>query len=65
MVALSNGIETGSNEVDDRWTRTTYKPTPPVSTYLVAFVVGEFDYLETTTTNGVRVGQKTKHLSFG
>ncbi len=32
-----------------------FAPTPKMSTYLLAFVIGKLDYLETTTKAGVRV----------
>ena len=32
-----------------------FKRTPVMSTYLVAFVIGEFDFLEDTTETGVQV----------
>ena len=33
----------------------TFAKTPIVSTYLIAFVVGEFDYVEDQTDDGVQV----------
>lgn len=32
-----------------------FEPTPIMSTYLLAFVVGEFEFLEGTTSNGVKI----------
>ena len=32
-----------------------FNKTPVMSTYLVAFAVGEYDHVEATTTDGVRV----------
>ncbi|XP_063963335.1 aminopeptidase N-like [Lytechinus pictus] len=54
MVALSNGMETRTNESEiEGWTISRYLPTPKMSTYLLAFVVGYFDKLETWTDNGI------------
>ena len=32
-----------------------YEPSPVMSTYLVAFVVGEYDFVEATDSDGVKV----------
>nr|XP_054766252.1 aminopeptidase N-like [Lytechinus pictus] len=54
MVALSNGMETRTNESEiEGWTISRYLPTPKMSTYLLAFVVGYFDKLETRTDNDI------------
>ena len=45
---------------------THFNPTPPMPSYLVAFIVGEFDYLEKSTKNNIPIrvftppGQKEK-----
>ena len=58
MVALTNSIEEGPVEdLGDGWVRTSYKWTPLMPTYLLAFAVGEFDYLERNTSNGCRVSE--------
>ncbi|XP_030856224.1 aminopeptidase N isoform X2 [Strongylocentrotus purpuratus] len=55
MVALSNGIEEGERTGNNAgWMITTYRATPKMSTYLLAFVVGYFDKTEMYTENGVR-----------
>ena len=56
MVALTNGIEEKVDDLGNGWVRTSYKQTPIMPTYLLAFTVGEFAYLEANTTNGCRVG---------
>ena len=42
--------ETGDDLVVDH-----YRPSPPMSTYLLGFMVFDFDYQETETPTGVRV----------
>ncbi|XP_030841204.1 aminopeptidase N-like [Strongylocentrotus purpuratus] len=55
MVALSNGIETNVNKSEtDGWLITEYKATPIMSTYLLAFIVGYFNYTEIYTDSGIR-----------
>lgn len=56
MVALSNGIDEGERSGSNTgWVITTYRATPKMSTYLLAFVVGYFDKTEMYTENGVLV----------
>ncbi|CAH1155326.1 unnamed protein product [Phaedon cochleariae] len=52
LVALSNMPVVGSVDVDGL-IRYTYDTTPKMSTYLVAVLVGHFDYCESKTENGV------------
>lgn len=42
-------------ENDKEWKVLTFQRTPVMSTYLLAFVVGEYDYVEKTDTDGVLV----------
>lgn len=42
-------------ESDKEWKVLTFHRTPVMSTYLVAFVVGEYDYVEKKDTDGVIV----------
>ena len=59
-IAITNGIELTNEDLPGGWRRTTYKPTPPMSTYILAFTVGVFDYKQVYTKNGVRVSDCTK-----
>lgn len=55
QVALSNEIEQSIVLLEDGWTKTTFKQTAPMPTYLVAFIVCDFKYTETRTNFGTRV----------
>ncbi|MDE0031708.1 MAG: M1 family metallopeptidase [Deltaproteobacteria bacterium] len=54
-VAVSNMPPTDVETGDDGLKTVRFADTPVMSTYLLAFVVGEFDYVETETTEGVTV----------
>lgn len=54
-VALSNMNETSCEDVEGGLKRVTFARTPIMSSYLLAFVVGEFDYVEEKDANGVLV----------
>ncbi|EFA77599.1 hypothetical protein PPL_12205 [Heterostelium album PN500] len=55
-IALSNMQEKSITEHSENSTKTyLFEDTPVMSTYLVAFCVGEFDYVESKTKQGIRV----------
>ncbi|RWS19687.1 puromycin-sensitive aminopeptidase-like protein, partial [Leptotrombidium deliense] len=55
-VALSNmNVISEENDVDPSKKVVKFATSPVMSTYLVAFIVGEFDFVEDTTCNGVKV----------
>ncbi|CAF4536140.1 unnamed protein product [Rotaria sp. Silwood1] len=55
LQAISNMPIISENEHPDdkKWKITKFDRTPIMSTYLVAYVVGEYDYVETKDSNGV------------
>mmetsp|Transcript_3808 Transcript_3808/g.5122 ORF Transcript_3808/g.5122 Transcript_3808/m.5122 type:complete len:889 (+) Transcript_3808:188-2854(+) len=53
LTALSNMPEENVETLDRGKKKVTFQNTPKMSTYLLAFVVGEFDYIETVTDHGV------------
>ncbi|GAM21589.1 hypothetical protein SAMD00019534_047640 [Acytostelium subglobosum LB1] len=54
LTALSNMRDIKTVEHDDGTKTVTFGTTPKMSTYLAAFVVGEFNYVEGYTKGGVR-----------
>ncbi|KAF9364033.1 hypothetical protein BGX34_002684 [Mortierella sp. NVP85] len=50
LVALSNMPVASMSQVDPAVLTVNFEKTPIMSTYLVAWAVGEFEYIETTTT---------------
>ncbi|MBI2021643.1 M1 family metallopeptidase [Candidatus Daviesbacteria bacterium] len=55
MKAISNTIETNVWEHESGYQVVEFAPTPKMSTYLLAFIVGEFEYLEGKTKEGIVV----------
>ena len=56
LAAFSNMPELESREIPGKGKRLVrFAPTPLMSTYLLAFVVGEFDFVQDTTKHGVTV----------
>lgn len=55
LTALSNMPVVSETNKDADLKTVTFDETPIMSTYLLAFVVGEFDYVEDKTSNGVVV----------
>ncbi|KAJ1461785.1 peptidase family M1-domain-containing protein [Pelagophyceae sp. CCMP2097] len=55
LTALSNMPESSSTTHQDGTKTVAFMPTPRMSTYLLAFVVGEFDHVSALTKSGVLV----------
>lgn len=55
MTAISNTLESNIWEHEAGYKVVEFAPTPKMSTYLLAFLVGEFEYLEGKTRDGVLV----------
>ncbi len=68
LVAISNGAVTGETPLDDGKKRVRFEQTPKMSTYLVFFGVGEFEFTRDAEDPRVRVatlpGMKP-HATFG
>ncbi len=50
--AISNGKEIGKDIIDDNRVRTRFSKTVRMSTYLVAFVISDFEYKQSSTLRG-------------
>ncbi len=55
MMALSNAVAAKDEPAGAGRKRVEFAPTPKMSTYLLAYIVGEFDAVEAKTPEGVRV----------
>lgn len=53
--AISNMLPTDIKEHSEGYKIVSFEKTPIMSTYLLAFLVGDFEYIEKTTKKGVRV----------
>ncbi|MDO8482318.1 MAG: M1 family metallopeptidase [bacterium] len=54
-VAISNTLPVSEIEREDGLREVTFSPTPKMSTYLLAFIIGEFEHIETRTKEGTLV----------
>ena len=55
MTAISNTIESSISEHESGYRVVKFAPTPKMSTYLLAFIVGDFEFIEGKTKRGVAV----------
>ncbi|UMM35591.1 hypothetical protein L5515_008142 [Caenorhabditis briggsae] len=53
-VAVANGIEDKTEDIQEEFISSSFKTTPRMSSYLLAIFISEFEYNEATTKSGVR-----------
>ena len=54
-IALSNEEVVSKDDLEDGTSTYTFSPTPKMSSYLLAFCVGNYDFIEKKTKNGVKM----------
>lgn len=42
-------------KLDEMWSKFEFDRSPIMSTYLVAFVIGDYDYIETVSSNNTQI----------
>ena len=55
QTAISNTLPVSVSEHDSKYQIVKFAPTPKMSTYLLAFIVGNFEHIESKTKNGIKV----------
>lgn len=55
LIAISNTIPQEETNIENGLKKVHFSPTPKMSTYTLAFIVGEFDVVEKSNKNNVRI----------
>ena len=62
--SLSNMPLVKTTQLEDGWVKEEFDETPVMSTYLLAFIVADFQHRETTTDEGLKVRTSVDLLKF-
>lgn len=57
--SLSNMPRVRTSQVEDGWVKDEFAETPVMSTYLLAFIVADFQHRETITDGGLKVRDRS------
>ncbi|MGH9170706.1 MAG: M1 family metallopeptidase [Acidimicrobiales bacterium] len=55
MIAISNGPETSAMPLDNGWQRVAFGETPVMSSYIVAFVIGQLETSQAVVVDGIPI----------